>query len=160
MAMERDATRRLRVLADEVATRAWGRHLGQLVRQGDLIGLIGDLGAGKTTLVQGLVEGLGATVAASSPTFALIHEYPGGRMPVWHVDLYRIERAAELRELGLDEIIDRGRGLVVVEWSDRFPVLPPDHLQVELRHCQGGRELVTTALGPRSAELAQAWWSR
>ncbi|HET7499661.1 MAG TPA: tRNA (adenosine(37)-N6)-threonylcarbamoyltransferase complex ATPase subunit type 1 TsaE, partial [Kofleriaceae bacterium] len=89
-----------RSLVDPQATRALGERLAGRVRGGDAIALVGDLGAGKTTLVTGLVSALGGGTA-SSPTFSLVNEYPGGRLVVWHVDLYRIERAAELTELGL-----------------------------------------------------------
>jgi tRNA threonylcarbamoyladenosine biosynthesis protein TsaE len=141
-------------LADPAATRRLGERLAGLVRGGDAIALVGELGAGKTTLVAGLVAGLGGG-AAASPTFALVHEYPGGRLVVWHVDLYRIERAAELPELGLDDAIGDPRGICVVEWADRFAVLPPDHLRIELAHApDGGRGLAVTGTGPRGRELA------
>jgi tRNA threonylcarbamoyladenosine biosynthesis protein TsaE len=145
-------------LADAAATDRAGRALAGLVRAGDVVGLVGDLGAGKTALVTGLVAGLGAPVAAASPTFALINVYRGGRLPVVHADLYRIERARELAELGLDEAIDRGDGVVVVEWADRFAVLPPDHVRAELAHApDGGRSLAITGHGPRGTALAAAW---
>jgi len=146
-------------LADAAATDRAGRILATLVAAGDAIGLIGELGAGKTALVAGMVAGLGAPVAAASPTFALIHEYAGGRLPVWHVDLYRIERERELIELGLDEIIDRGTGVVVIEWADRFAVLPGDHVRAELAHADGGRgrTIAIRGAGSRGATLAAAW---
>jgi tRNA threonylcarbamoyladenosine biosynthesis protein TsaE len=141
-------------LAGPAATRRFGERLAGLVRGGDAIALVGELGAGKTTLVAGLVAGLGGG-AAASPTFALVNEYPGGRLVVWHVDLYRIERAAELPELGLDDAIGDPRGICVVEWADRFAVLPPDHLRIELAHApDGGRGLAVTGTGPRGRELA------
>jgi tRNA threonylcarbamoyladenosine biosynthesis protein TsaE len=142
-------------LADPAATRRVGERLAGLVRGGDAIALVGELGAGKTTLVGGLVAGLGGG-AAASPTFALVHEYPGGRLVVWHVDLYRIERAAELPELGLDDAIGDPRGICVVEWADRFAVLPPDHLRIELAHALGGggRDLAVSGTGPRGRESA------
>ena len=136
------------ILADEAATRAAGARLAAALRGGEAIALVGDLGAGKTTFVAGLVEALGGG-AATSPTFSLINEYPGGRLVVWHADLYRIEREAELPELGLDDVLGDPRGVVIVEWADRFDVLPADHLRIELRHVPGGRELLAT--GPLSA---------
>jgi tRNA threonylcarbamoyladenosine biosynthesis protein TsaE len=145
------------VLADAAATDRAGRALAAVVAAGDVIGLVGDLGAGKTALVTGLVAGLGAPVAAASPTFALIHEYTGGRLPVWHADLYRIEHARELPELGLDELIDRGDGVVVIEWADRFAVLPRDHTIARLAHAGTARELSITGTGSRGAALAAAW---
>jgi len=144
-------------LPDAAATDRAGRALAEVVAAGDVIGLVGDLGAGKTALVTGLVAGLGAPVAAASPTFALIHEYTGGRLPVWHADLYRIEHARELPELGLDEIIDRGLGVVVIEWADRFAVLPADHAIARLAHADPGRELSIDGTGPRGRALAARW---
>jgi len=142
-----------RELVDAAATAAVGARLAAAVRGGDAIALIGDLGAGKTTLVGGLVAALGGG-QASSPTFSLVNEYPGGRLVVWHVDLYRLERAAELAELGLDDLIGDRRGICVIEWADRFEVLPADHLRIELGHVAGGRRLVATGRGPRGRELA------
>jgi tRNA threonylcarbamoyladenosine biosynthesis protein TsaE len=110
-------------LGDAAATIAAGRALARLLRGGDAVALVGDLGAGKTTLVSGLVAELGAGTA-SSPTFSLVNEYPGGRLLVWHVDLYRLEREAELVELGLDDVLDDQRGVTLVEWADKFDVMP------------------------------------
>ena len=135
-------------LADEAATRAAGARLAAALRGGEAIALVGELGAGKTTFVAGLVEALGGG-AASSPTFSLLNEYPGGRLIVWHCDLYRIERERELAELGLDDVIGDPRGVLLVEWADKFAVLPDGHTRIELRHVPGGRELVAT--GPLSA---------
>jgi tRNA threonylcarbamoyl adenosine modification protein YjeE len=146
-------TRQL-ALEDAAATTRLGAHLATLVRGGDAIALVGDLGAGKTTLVAGLVEALGGG-AAQSPTFSLVNEYPGGRLVVWHVDLYRIERAAELVELGLDDVIGDRRGIVVVEWADRFDdVMPPDHLRLVLSHTASGRTVGIEGTGARGEELA------
>ncbi len=142
-------------LPDAAATRAAGARLAAAVQGGDAIALCGELGAGKTTLVAGLVAALGGA-GAHSPTFALVHEYTSGRLIAWHVDLYRIERAAELVELGLDELIGDPRGIVIVEWADRFAVLPPDHLRLELTHAGDGRELAATGTGPRGRTLADA----
>jgi len=140
-------------LADPAATVAIGARLAAIVRGGDAVALIGDLGAGKTTLVTGLVAALGGGTAAS-PTFSLVNEYPGGRLVVWHVDLYRIDRAAELPELGLDDVIGDRRGICVIEWADRFAVLPVDHLRIELVHDEDSRRLVAIGTGPRGRELA------
>lgn len=146
-------------LPDEAATARAGAALAELVRGGDAIALVGDLGAGKTTLVAALVGALGGG-AASSPTFSLVNEYAARALRVWHVDLYRIERAAELIELGLDEVIGDPRGIALVEWADRFDVLPRDHLRLELAHAGAGRTLVATGTGPRGAALAAGLTSR
>ncbi len=137
------------------ATTAVGTRLAAAVMGGDCVALIGDLGAGKTTLVAGLVDALGGG-AAASPTFSLVNEYPGGRLIVWHVDLYRIEREAELRELGLEDILGDRRGVALVEWADKFPVMPTDHLRIELAHVAAGRTLTVTGTGMRGKALADA----
>jgi len=141
-------------LPDAGATARAGAKLANHLVGGDAIALIGDLGAGKTTLVAGLVAALGGG-AASSPTFSLVNEYPAGRLRVWHVDLYRLERAAELPELGLDDVIGDPRGIVIIEWADKFDVMPADHLRIELLHRDDRRELVATGTGPRGRALAE-----
>ena len=140
-------------LPDAAATEAAGARLEGLVRGGDAIALVGELGAGKTTFTAGLVAALGGE-GAHSPTFSLVHEYTDGRLIVWHADLYRLEREAGLVELGLDEVLGDHRGIVIVEWADRFAVMPADHLRVELHHAGGARELVATGTGARGRELA------
>jgi tRNA threonylcarbamoyladenosine biosynthesis protein TsaE len=137
-------------LPDALATARAGAAIAEVVRGGDAIALIGDLGAGKTTLVTGLVTALGGG-AAASPTFSLVNEYTLGKLIVWHVDLYRLERAAELVELGLDDLFGDRRGIVVVEWADRFAVMPPAHLRIELSHSGDHRTL--TATGMHASEL-------
>jgi tRNA threonylcarbamoyladenosine biosynthesis protein TsaE len=141
-------------------TRALGKALGRAVAAGDLIGLVGDLGAGKTLLVQALARGLGLpdVVPVVSPTFTLVNEYDGGRAPLFHADLYRIERERELEELGLEEMCREGEGVVVIEWSDRFPVLPPDHLGGRFEiNGDSARALNARSQGPRSDALLAAW---
>ncbi len=97
---------------------------GERVCAGDVLALAGDLGAGKTQWVKGLAAGLGSDAVVTSPTFTLIHEYGGGRLPLYHLDCYRLERAEELVGIGLDEYLD-GRGVMVIEWADKFPELLP-----------------------------------
>ena len=109
------------ILENEDATLDIGRKLGALLRPGDKIALTGSLGAGKTTLARGLLEGLGYGGEVPSPTFAIVQPYepPETRIPVAHIDLYRIEDPEEIPELGLEEmLID---GAMVVEWPDRMP---------------------------------------
>jgi tRNA threonylcarbamoyladenosine biosynthesis protein TsaE len=104
----------------EDETAAVGRELGATLSAGDVLLLYGDLGAGKTAFVRGLAEGLGADRdEVSSPTFTLIQEYRGGRLPLFHVDLYRIEDPREFDELGLDEIAEDG--VLAVEWAEKLP---------------------------------------
>jgi tRNA threonylcarbamoyladenosine biosynthesis protein TsaE len=137
-----------------------GAALARCLRPGDLLGLIGDLGAGKTLLVQGLARGLAVPpdVRVTSPTFTLINEYHGGAMPLYHVDLYRIEREAELDELGLDEICRRGDGVVCVEWCDRYAVLGRDYLEIRI-DISGASERRISAVGhgPRSRAVLADW---
>ena len=111
--------------ANSHETIALGRRFAADARPGDVWALVGDLGAGKTHFVQGVAAGLGANVAATSPTFTLVHEYPGGRLPVFHFDFYRLEEASEALALGWEEYLDEGGGLVLVEWADKFPALLP-----------------------------------
>ncbi len=133
--------------ASEAETIALGERLaGELPKRGVVL-LIGDLGAGKTTLAKGIVSGRGAAPAdeVSSPTFTLIHEYGAGR--VYHIDLYRLEEAREVATLGLDELFDR-EALVLIEWGERFPqLLPAARTEIRIRTASGeGREIEVTEL--------------
>jgi len=141
------------LLSDVEATARAGRALAAVVTGGDAIALVGDLGAGKTTFTAALVAALGGPTA-QSPTFSLVNEYVGGSLIVWHVDLYRLEREAELPELGLDDVFGDRRGIVVVEWADKFDVMPRDHLRIELVHHGDARELRAVGTGPRGEALA------
>lgn len=114
------------VLADAVATVAAGEALGKELRGGEVIALTGGLGAGKTHFSKGIARGLGfAGGEVTSPTFSLVQEYRGGRLPVFHFDFYRMESADEVLALGWDEYAEAG-GVCVVEWADRFPGLMPE----------------------------------
>ena len=119
--------------ASEGETIALGQQIaGQLPRKAVVL-LIGNLGAGKTTLAKGIAEGLRAATGdeVSSPTFTLIHEYGEGRL--YHIDLYRLEEAREVETLGLDELFDR-EAVVLIEWGERFPqVLPSERIEIRLR---------------------------
>ena len=112
-------------LSNTDATVAWGRALADSLHAGDVIALVGNLGAGKTHASKGIVAGLGATSDVSSPTFTLVHEYRGGRLPVFHFDFYRLNAPDEVLNIGWDDYLDSG-GVTVVEWADKFPVLLPD----------------------------------
>ncbi len=102
-------------------TEAFGEVLGQLAHAGQVIGLAGDLGAGKTALTRGIARGLGCPGRVHSPTFALLNQYEGGRCPLFHLDLYRLNSAEEVREAGLEEYLVRPAGVSVVEWMERWP---------------------------------------
>ncbi len=133
-----------------------GAALGRALCAGDVLALVGPLGAGKTTFAQGLAQGLDvpADRHVASPSFALVNEHPG-RVPFVHADLYRIERAEELRELGLEEAYDRAA--TAVEWADRFAgVLPGDHVAVTFAFAEAGaRQITFCPAGPRSRELVE-----
>jgi len=132
---------------------ALGVTLGAAATAGGVLGLTGDLGAGKTVPVQGLAAGLGVPpqVAVTSPTFTLIHRYEGGRIVLYHADLYRLERRAELEQIGLAEIYEE-EAVVAVEWFDRFPdAVPRDHLAIRITvTSELGRLVELEANGPRS----------
>jgi len=105
-------------------TEALGRRLSENLKAGAVLALQGDLGAGKTHFAKGIVHGLGSKADVTSPTFTLVHEYPGGRLPVYHFDFFRLEDARSAARLGLDDYFF-GDGVSVVEWPDRFPDLIP-----------------------------------
>jgi tRNA threonylcarbamoyladenosine biosynthesis protein TsaE len=107
------------------AMETLGREAAGHAVAGTVIALVGGLGAGKTHWTKGFVAGLGATSEVTSPTFGLIHEYTGGRLPVFHLDFYRLQSPGELIALGWDEILDQD-AVVIAEWGDRFPELLPD----------------------------------
>jgi tRNA threonylcarbamoyladenosine biosynthesis protein TsaE len=116
-------------------TFQWGTVLGTLLNRGDVVALVGELGAGKTTLTQGIVRGLGVTEDhyIGSPTFTLINEYDG-RVPVYHLDFYRIEFPSEVVHLGLEEYLD-GDGVAIIEWADKIEaLLPEEHMMVRLEY--------------------------
>ncbi|HZT42027.1 MAG TPA: tRNA (adenosine(37)-N6)-threonylcarbamoyltransferase complex ATPase subunit type 1 TsaE [Chthonomonadaceae bacterium] len=119
------------LLRDRAETRRWGEALGARLQGGQVVALIGDLGAGKTTLTQAIARGMGVTAPVTSPTFTLVHEY-AGRIPLFHFDAYRLERPEEMADLGFDEYLER-EGVVVVEWADRVePLLPAERLTLTL----------------------------
>ena len=112
-------------------TDAAGRRLGATLGPGDVVALSGELGAGKTVFVQGLVRALGVMVGATSPTFVLVNEYRG-RLPVHHVDAYRTASLAELLDLGVEEMMD-GDGVTIIEWAERLePMLPARAVRVRI----------------------------
>ncbi len=134
------------------ATEALGSALAQHLRPGDVIALFGDLGAGKTTLARGILHGLGFDGDVASPTFPIVQTYENLPVPLWHVDLYRIEEAGELEELGLDDaLLD---GALVIEWPERLgEALWPHALRLHLTAAaEGGRAL--------TAHVPPAWGDR
>ena len=126
----------------ENETAAVGREIAASLSAGDVLLLYGDLGAGKTAFVRGLAEGLGIPrEEVSSPTFTLIQEYRGGRLPLFHVDLYRIEDPREFDELGLDEIAEDG--VLAIEWAGKYPRPPSRAVRVSITHAGESQRAVT-----------------
>ena len=142
---------------------ALGESLGGLLSDGDVVGLVGDLGAGKTVFVQGLAHGLGvpSSVPVTSPTFTLIQEYDGGRLRLYHIDLYRLEDEGELLRIGLPDLYSE-RGVFAVEWADRFPLLlPRERIDVRIDNVSASsRNVSVTAYGAAETRLLEWKFSR
>ena len=140
----------------EAETEALGSVLGRLLQPGDLVALIGPLGAGKTCLARGIAAGMGIDEPVTSPTFILIAEYKtAAGFPLFHVDCYRLgDATAEALDIGLDEIID-DEGACVVEWAERIAgLLPDDHLRITMEDLGPGRRRLTyEPTGPRSGTV-------
>ena len=125
---------------------ALGREIGAALRGGEVLGLVGDLGAGKTHLTRGVLEALGAGNPAASPTFSLVHEHTDGRVPAAHFDFYRMKSPDEALGMGWDEYLASG-SVLLVEWADRFDgaLMPPDTHWLVLRHVDASTRSVTLA---------------
>jgi tRNA threonylcarbamoyladenosine biosynthesis protein TsaE len=136
---ETDAAEESIFLPDERATRLLGEALASACTPGSVVLLDGPLGAGKTTLVAGFARAIGATDAAS-PSFVIAHRYAGGRMPVWHLDLYRIENPAEIEDLDLDQYLPAD-GVALVEWAGRAVMenWPDDRVEIDIAFERHGR---------------------
>lgn len=142
-------------LPDPDATRALGSALAKVLKAGNVLALSGDLGAGKTTLVQGLATALGVDGDVLSPTFALMDEHKGA-IPLLHMDAYRLNGAEDAEQLGLDDYIEAG-WLLVVEWPEAIEgALPEDILTVTLEYLGDQRRATVTAGGPQSARQLEA----
>lgn len=143
-----------RTYSDE-ETRALGRAIGERLGPGATVCLTGPLGAGKTTMAQGIAQGLGVEEVVNSPTFTLAQEYAGAHR-LFHLDVYRLRGPEEAEDLALEELQAAG-GVLMIEWPERIaPRLPDDRLEVRLEPEDDARRLIVTAHGPRaSAVLAQ-----
>jgi tRNA threonylcarbamoyladenosine biosynthesis protein TsaE len=140
------------LLPSPEATEDFGRRLASLLRPGDVVALEGDLGAGKTTLARGILHGLGHEGEVASPTFPIVVPYEEIEVPAWHVDLYRIESAAELEELALDEALLHAA--LLIEWPERLgDGLWPESLRLGLRRDGEGARALT-------AQVPTAWGTR
>lgn len=135
--------------AGEEQTEALGFRLGQLIQPGAVIAYTGDLGAGKTAFTRGLARGLGIPDRVTSPTFTIVNEYEGGRLPLFHFDMYRLGSSDELFDIGWEDYLARG-GVCAVEWSENVAeALPEDTVWVDLRRLEGednGRRITITGV--------------
>lgn len=137
-------------------TRAIGAAIASLLRPGDAIALTGELGAGKTTLVQGVARGLGFGGAVTSPTFTLVREYRAERLTILHADIYRLDRVQDVVDLGLQDMLDDD-GVLLIEWGDVVePLLPPDHLVLELT-VPGDAEVRAISIRVEGDAWARRW---
>lgn len=131
------------------ATEAFGEQLGRAAEAGWVFGLTGDLGSGKTALTRGIARGLGVTSRVQSPTFALVREYASGRLPLYHLDLYRMESAEQIVAAGLEEYLDPTAGVSVVEWFERWTGPTPQRLHRLRLECSAGNERLIRYDPPR-----------
>lgn len=146
---------------DLVTTQALGKSLGPLLFPGAVVALIGPLGAGKTTFVRAVAEGMGVNnlAAVNSPTFTLIHEYPA-RLPIYHFDAYRLATAEQFEGLGIQEYF-AGDGVCLVEWADKFlDLLPEERLEIRIERIgETTRRWEVLGTGERYRDLAMRWYS-
>ena len=135
-------------------TRRMGARLGQLLQPGQVLCLVGELGTGKTCLVQGIGQGLGITDQITSPTFTLVNEYPGTNLNLYHIDLYRIVDVKAAHTFGLDDYL-YGDGICAIEWAERVEKLwPKEYLLITLRHIDDSkRGLMMRGFGGGYADL-------
>lgn len=116
-------------------TEKIGAAVGKIIPAGTVLAYRGDLGAGKTAFTRGLARGLGFTEAVTSPTYTIVNEYLGGRLPLFHFDMYRLSSADDLFDIGWEDYLDRG-GVCAVEWSENVrEALPPDAVTVTIARC-------------------------
>ncbi len=134
------------------ATQRFGKRMGESLQPGDVVALIGDLGTGKTTLTQGIAQGLGIQQQVTSPTFTLVQEYEG-RIPLFHCDPYRLESAEDLLGFGFEEYFERGAA-VVVEWADRvLAALPEDILVLQITFAASAETPLDSGSLPRTCRI-------
>lgn len=142
-------------LPNEKATLEFAAEMGAVLQAGDVLVLAGDLGAGKTTFTKGLAKGLGIREMIKSPTYTIIREYESGRLPLYHMDVYRVSKGAE--ELGLDEYFS-GVGVCVVEWGELIPEeLPENYIKIEIEAKENQRTLKIGYQGSQALERIKAW---
>lgn len=134
-------------------TEALGRALAQHLTPGTVVAFTGDLGAGKTAFVRGMAQGLGIAQRVTSPTFTIVNEYEGGRLPLFHFDMYRLGSADDLFDIGWEDFLRRG-GVCAVEWSETVQeALDADTIYVDIRRGAEDNQLVLTIRGPGFEDL-------
>ncbi|SHH36152.1 tRNA (adenosine(37)-N6)-threonylcarbamoyltransferase complex ATPase subunit type 1 TsaE [Tepidibacter thalassicus] len=141
-------------LKNEEETKEIGYKLGKLLNKGNVVCLIGDLGAGKTTITQSIAKGLGVDDYITSPTFTIVNEYEG-RVPLYHFDVYRISSSEEMYEIGFEEYI-YGQGVCIIEWANLIEdILPDNYLKLELNYKEDGREMILIPFGQEYEKIVK-----
>ena len=134
---------------NEAETEALGARLAAVLTPGAVVAYRGDLGTGKTAFTRGLARGLGYTGRVTSPTFTIVNEYEGGRLPLFHFDMYRLEGAEDLFDIGWEDYLDRG-GVCAVEWSENGEGVLEDPIRVDIRRGAADDQRVITITGERT----------
>ena len=141
-------------LEDENKTKEIGYKLGKLLTPGSVICLIGDLGAGKTTMTQSLAKSLEVDDYITSPTFTIVNEYEG-RMPLYHFDVYRIGSSDEMYDIGYEDYIN-GEGVCIIEWANLIEdILPDEYLYIELKYKEMSREMILNPVGEKYEKIVE-----
>ena len=141
-------------LEDENKTKEIGYKLGNLLTPGSVIWLIGDLGAGKTTMTQSLAKALEVDDYITSPTFTIVNEYEG-KMPLYHFDVYRIGSSDEMYDIGYEEYIN-GEGVCIIEWANLIEdILPDEYLYIELKYKDMSREMILNPVGEKYEKIVE-----
>ncbi len=134
-------------------TEALGARLAGQLKPGDVIAYRGDLGAGKTAFTRGLARGLGIIQSVTSPTYTIVNEYLGGRMPLFHFDMYRLGSADELFDIGWEDYLERG-GICAVEWSENVEEALEDAIMISISRVDDNRRIITIEGGSSRADLS------
>ncbi|MBC2575111.1 tRNA (adenosine(37)-N6)-threonylcarbamoyltransferase complex ATPase subunit type 1 TsaE [Peptostreptococcus canis] len=143
-------------LKNEEYTKKIGKSLGELLFEGAIVCLNGDLGAGKTTVTKSIAKALGINEDITSPTFTIVNEYNEGNIPLYHFDVYRIGSSEEMYDIGFDEYID-SNGICVIEWSDIIKdILPKERLEIFLSYEDEGRNIEFIPYGKKYQKIVEA----
>lgn len=141
-------------LEDENKTKEIGYKLGKLLTENSIICLVGDLGAGKTTLTQSIAKALGVDDYITSPTFTIVNEYEG-KYPLYHFDVYRIGSSDEMYDIGYDEYIENG-GVCIIEWANLIEdILPDEYLYINLKYLNNSREMILKPFGNKYEKIVE-----